>query len=128
MKLALPGFAGRLANRVKAGLPGFTGWLASRTKRGMPGLAGRLALVTGVLVTLAGASMLIVGVRSRRSQAEAQALTRVELGVSAAREGLRQATEDVLTAARILGERPALQRQLRNPTVDALYLTRYCEN
>jgi signal transduction histidine kinase len=99
-------------------------------KLSMPGLAGRLAIVTGLLVTLAVASMTVVGVRSLRSQAEAQALTRVQLGVSAAREGLRQATEDVLTAARILGERPALQRLLRSSTFDALppYLTRYCEN
>ena len=68
-------------------MPGLANRLADLTKLGMPGLAGRLALVTGLLVTLAVASMLIVGVRSLRSQAEAQALTRVELGVSAAREG-----------------------------------------
>ena len=116
MKLEMPGFAGRLANRVKLGMPDLASWLASRAKLGMPGLAGRLAIVTGLLVTLAVASMLVVGVRSLRSQAEAQALTRVQLGVSAAREGLRQATEDVLTAARILGERPVLQRQLRSTT------------
>src|SRR6185369_10632322 len=128
MKLEMPGFAGRLANRVKLGMPDLASWLASRAKLGMPGLAGRLAIVTGLLVTLAVASMLVVGVRSLRSQAEAQALTRVQLGVSAAREGLRQATEDVLTAARILGERPVLQRQVRSATFDALYLTRYCEN
>jgi hypothetical protein len=54
----------------------------------------------------------------------------VELGVSAAREGLRQTAEDVLTAARILGERPALQRLLSGSVLDALppYLARYCEN
>jgi signal transduction histidine kinase len=115
---------------MKLGMPGLAGRLAIRMKLGMPGLAGRLAIVTGVLVTLAVASMLVVGVRSLRSQAEAQALTRVELGVSAAREGLRQITEDVLSAARILGERPPLQRLLRGSILDALppYLTRYCEN
>ncbi|HUO67719.1 MAG TPA: ATP-binding protein, partial [Gammaproteobacteria bacterium] len=103
---------------------------AGRLKLSLPGLAGRLALVTGALVTLAVASMLFVGVRSLRSQAEAEALTRVKLGASAAREGLRQATEDVLTAARILGERPPLQRLLRGAIRDALppYLTRYCES
>ena len=133
MKLGLPGLAGRvklgfsgLVARVKLGLPSASG----RLKLGLPGLAGRLALVTGLLVTLAVASMLFVGVRSLRSQAEAEALTRVELGVSAAREGVRQATEDVLTAARILGERPPLQRLLRGAIADALppYLTRYCDN
>ena len=95
----------------------------------MPGLAGRLAIVTGVLVTLAVGSMLVSGVRSLRSLAGAEALTRVELAVSAAREGLRQGTEDLLTAARILGERPPLQRLLRGSIRDALppYLMRYCD-
>ena len=94
-----------------------------------PGLAGRLAIVTGVLVTLAVGSMLVFGVRSLRSLAEAEAMTRVELAVSAAREGLRQSTEDLLTAARILGERPPLQRLLRGAIRDALppYLVRYCD-
>jgi signal transduction histidine kinase/HAMP domain-containing protein len=95
-----------------------------------PGLAGRLALATGVLVTLAVGSMLIVGLGSLRSLAETEALTRAELAVSAAREGLRQSIEDLLTAGRILGERPALQRLLRGSIRDALppYLTRYCES
>src|SRR5687767_12348204 len=95
-----------------------------------PGLAGRLAIVTGVLVTLAVGSMLVVGVSSLRSLAESEALTRVELAVSAAREGLRQSTEDLLTAARILGERPPLQRLLRGSIRDALppYLIRYCDS
>jgi signal transduction histidine kinase len=98
-------------------------------KINMPGLAGRLAIVTGVLVTLAVGSMFVFGVGSLRSVAEAEALTRVELAVSAAREGLRQSTEDLLTAARILGERPPLQRLLRGSIRDALppYLVRYCD-
>ena len=56
-------------------------------------------------------------------------MTRVELAVSAAREALRQNTEDLLTAARILGERPPLQRLLRGSIPDAVppYLARYCE-
>jgi signal transduction histidine kinase len=98
-------------------------------KINMPGLAGRLAIVTGALVTLAVGSMLVFGVGSLRSLAEVEALTRVELGVSAARESLRQTTEDLLTAARILGERPPLQRLLRGSIRDALppYLVRYCD-
>jgi signal transduction histidine kinase/HAMP domain-containing protein len=94
-----------------------------------PGLAGRLAIVTGALVTLAVGLMLVVGLGSLRSLAEAEALTRAELAVSAAREGLRQSTEDLLTSARILGERPPLLRLLRGAIRDGLppYLTRYCE-
>jgi signal transduction histidine kinase len=96
---------------------------------GSPGLAGRLAIATGLLVALAVGSMLVFGVRSLRDLAEAEARARVALGVSAAREGLRQSTEDLLTAARILGERPPLQRVLRGSIRDALspYLVRYCE-
>jgi signal transduction histidine kinase len=93
------------------------------------GLAGRLAVVTGVLVAFAVGSMYSFGVGSLRDLAEAEALTRVELATAAAREGLRQNTEDLLTAARILGERPTLQRLLGGATNDALlpYLMRYCE-
>ena len=95
----------------------------------LPGLAGRLAIVTGLLVTLAVAAVSVYGVRSLRGLAEAEGLTRVELAVSAAREVLRQSTEDLLTAARVLGERPPLQRLLRGSIPDALppYLSRYCE-
>ena len=55
-----------------------------------------------------------------RRLADAEGLTRVELAVSSAREGMRQSTEDLLTAARILGERPALQRLLRGPVPETL--------
>lgn len=94
-----------------------------------PGLAGWLAIVTAALVTLAVAAVSVAGVQLLRGLAEAEALTRVELAVAAAREGLRQSTEDLLTAARVLGERPTLQRLLRgaNPEALAPYLHRYCE-
>jgi signal transduction histidine kinase/HAMP domain-containing protein len=103
-------------------------WL-ERLEAHMPGLAGRLAIATGVLVTLAVGSMLFFGVGSLRGLGEAEALTRVELAVSAAREGVRQGTEDLRTAAGILGERPPLLRLLGGSIRDALppYLVRYCE-
>src|SRR5690606_36958377 len=94
--------------------------LADAVNLRLPGLAGRLAIVTGALVALAVGTMYILGVSSVRSFAEAQALTRAELAASAAREGLRQSTEDLLTAARILGERPALERLLRGSIREAL--------
>lgn len=104
--------------------------LADAVNLRLPGLAGRLAIVTGALVALAVGTMYILGVSSVRSFAEAQALTRAELAASAAREGLRQSTEDLLTAARILGERPALERLLRGSIREALlaYLDRYCSS
>jgi signal transduction histidine kinase len=95
-----------------------------------PGLAGRLALATGLLVVLAVAAMSIFAIGALRRLADAEGLTRVELAVSSAREGIRQSTEDLLTAARTLGERPALQRQLRGPVPETLqpFLARYCES
>ncbi|MEO8466308.1 MAG: ATP-binding protein [Gammaproteobacteria bacterium] len=95
-----------------------------------PGLAGRLAIATGILVTLAVGLMYVFGVSALRGLAEGDALTRVKLGVAAAREDLRQSGEDVLTATRILGERPPLQRLLNGGVPEALqpYLTRYCSS
>ena len=94
-----------------------------------PGLAGWLAIVTALLVTLAVTAVSIAGVRLLRDLAEAEALTRVELGVSSALEALRQSSEDLQTAARVLGERPTLLRMLRGSNLEALnpYLIRYCE-
>ena len=95
-----------------------------------PGLAGRLAVVTVVLVSLAVAAVSLSGIRSLRRLAEAEGLARVELGVAAARESLRRSTENLLTAARVLGERPTLERLLREANPEALesYLARYCES
>ncbi|HLU07385.1 MAG TPA: ATP-binding protein [Woeseiaceae bacterium] len=94
-----------------------------------PGLAGWLAIVTTLLVTLAVTAVSVAGVRLLRDLAEAEALTRVELGVSSALEALRQGAEDVQTAAAVLGERPTLLRLLRSSSMDGLdpYLVRYCE-
>src|SRR5690606_4671270 len=61
---------------------------------------------------------------------EAEGFARVELAVTAAREALRTSTENLLTAARVLAERPTLERLLSEPeSDDALmpYLDRYCD-
>jgi len=94
------------------------------------GLAGRLALATGLLVARAVAAMSVFSIAALRRLADAEGLTRVELAVSSAREGIRLSTEDLLTSARTLGERPALQRQLRGPVPETLqpFLARYCES
>jgi signal transduction histidine kinase len=94
-----------------------------------PGLAGWLAIVTALLVSLAVGAVSMFGIQTLRGLAEAEALTRVELGLSAAREAVRQSTEDLVTAARVLGERPTLQRMLQAGNREPMlpYLTRYCE-
>jgi signal transduction histidine kinase/HAMP domain-containing protein len=100
-----------------------------RLRAHVPGLAGRLALVTGAVVAFAVAAMYVYGVRSLRNLAADEAMTRVQLAVAAAREGMRQNTEDVLTAAQILAERPPLQRLLRgSPAGLPPYLVRSCES
>jgi signal transduction histidine kinase len=94
-----------------------------------PGLAGRLAIVTALLVIPAIAVLSFAGVRLLRELAEAEALIRVELAAASAREGLRQSTEDLLIKARVLGERPTLQRLLREGDSAGLtsFLSNYCE-
>jgi signal transduction histidine kinase/HAMP domain-containing protein len=104
--------------------------LQRSSKPYLPGLAGKLAIATGLLVAFAVGAMSVFGIGSLRRLADAEGLTRVELAVSSAREGVRQSTEDLLQAARILGERPALQRELRGPIVETVprFLGRYCES
>ncbi len=101
-----------------------------RARLHAPGLAGRLALATGLLVVLAVAAMSMFAISALRRLADAEGLTRVELAVSSAREGIRLSTEDLLTAARTLGERRALQQQLRGPVPETLqpFLARACES
>ena len=102
--------------------------LQRSTREYVPGLAGRLAIATGLIVALAVGAMSVFSIGSLRRLADAEGLARVELAVSSAREGVRQSTEDLLTAAHILGERPALQRSLRGPMVETVpVLARYCE-
>jgi len=94
-----------------------------------PGLAGRLALVTILLITLVVSAVSVFGIRTVQRLAEAEALTRVELGLSTAREGLRQGIEELVVAVRVLSERPTLHRLLGMAVPEALpdYLARYCE-
>jgi signal transduction histidine kinase len=133
LKYLPPGLLDRLAKLRPPGSmlgklrpPAFLGRLG---KLRPPGLAGRLAIATGLLVSLAVGSMYTVGVRALRGLSEAESLSRVELAALAAREGLRQSREDLLTATRILGERRTLERLLRSEPVETLgpFLIRYCD-
>lgn len=94
-----------------------------------PGLAGRLALVTILLIALAITAVSLFGIRTVERLADAEALTRVELGLSTAREGVRQGLEELVVAVRVLSERPTLHRLLGMRSPDPLpdYLARYCE-
>jgi signal transduction histidine kinase len=98
-------------------------------KASTPGLAAWVAIVTASLVTIAVFAVSVAGVRLLRELAATEALTRVELGAAAAREALRQDADELVTAARVLSERPTLQRILRESDLTALgpYLGQYCE-
>ncbi len=93
------------------------------------GLAGWLALTTAVLVILAVGAVSAAGVSLLRDLAHAEAMSRVELGATAAREALRQSADDLLTATLVLSERPTLHRLLGRDGDRALgpYLERYCD-
>jgi signal transduction histidine kinase len=98
-------------------------------KPSSPGLAAWVAIVTALLVTIAVTAVSVAGVRLLRDLATTEALTRVELGAAAAREALRQDSDELFTAARVLSERPTLHGILREGSLDSLgpYLERYCE-
>ena len=100
----------------------------SRAER-TPGLTGWLAIGTMLLVGVTVAAVSVTGIGLLRDLAEREALTRVKLAVSAAREGIRQSTEELSSTARVLGERPTLQRLLDEEDHRAVtpYLRRFCE-
>lgn len=98
-------------------------------RRLLPGLSGWLAIFTAVLVTAAVSAVSLAGIRLLRDLAHAEALTRVELAVSAAHEALRQDSDDLVNAATVLAERPTLRALLLVPPDATLaqYTARYCE-
>jgi signal transduction histidine kinase len=93
-----------------------------------PDLATWLAMTTVLLVSLAVGSVSFVGTRSLAELADAEARARAELGVSSARETLRQELDDVRRAAALLAARPTLQQYLAAGDANALeaYMARYC--
>jgi len=94
-----------------------------------PGLAGWLAIIAAALVSIAVLTISVFGIRLLRDLAKAEALTRVELAVSSSQEMLRQITDAIATATRVLSERPTLHRLVQDSQVEQLtpYLVRYCE-
>ena len=76
------------------------------------GLATWLAAGSVLLVLLAVGAVAVGSIRLVGDLSERQALTRVQLAGGFARDYLRRMSEDVLGAARVLAERPTLQRLL----------------
>jgi signal transduction histidine kinase len=93
------------------------------------GLATWLAAGSVLLVLLAVGAVAVGSVQLVDQLSERQALTRVQLAGGFARDYLRRMSEDVLGAARVLAERPTLQRLLNQRPDRGIepVLKRFCE-
>jgi PAS domain S-box-containing protein len=100
-----------------------------RLVHGPATLERTLVLTLGGLVLASILVLALSGVGLLRQQAEQQALARVQLGGISSREEIRRLSEDALTAARLLGDRPTLQRLIRsgNRAQLELFLRRACD-
>ncbi len=83
--------------------------------------------VTVVLLVAGGVSFYAIG--RLHDLADERGKSRVELAGAMAREDLRRMSEDALTQARVLADRPTLERLLadNHPEQTALFLRRFCE-
>jgi signal transduction histidine kinase len=81
------------------------------------------------IVLLVGGGISYSAIRMLHDLADEQGKARVQLAGAMAREDLRRLGEDALTAARVLAERPTLQRLLAEGRTDAIppLLRRSCE-
>src|SRR2546429_3378796 len=81
------------------------------------------------IVLLVGGGICYSAIGMLHDLADEQGKARVQLAGAMAREELRRMGEDTVTAARVLAERPTLQRLLSEGRTDAipLSLRRFCE-
>src|SRR5215469_5854918 len=82
-----------------------------------------------VLVLLVGVGLSAAAIGMLRGLANAQGKARVLLEGATAREDVRRMTEDALTSARVLAQRPTLQRLLVEHQDQAIapFLRRFCD-
>jgi signal transduction histidine kinase len=87
-----------------------------------------LALVMGSLALAAMLGIWWMSAGLLRDQAEEEALGRVRVAGLAARDKIRRASEDSLTAARLLASRPTLRRLVMEGRAEPLvpFLQRFC--
>ncbi|HEY1283979.1 MAG TPA: ATP-binding protein [Steroidobacteraceae bacterium] len=93
------------------------------------GLGWSLAAISVGMVLLVVVGISISAVGMLRDLADEQGKARVQLAGAIAREDLRRMQEDAASSARVLAERPALQRLLNENRADAIQplLRRFCE-
>ena len=92
-------------------------------------LAWWMAAVQVLLVLLVGIGLSATAIGMLRGLAESQGKARVLLAGATAHEDVRRMTEDALNSARVLAQRPTLQRLLDEHQNEALtpFLQRFCD-
>jgi signal transduction histidine kinase len=88
-----------------------------------------MVVVHVLLVLLVGVGLSATAIGMLRVLAESQGKARVLLAGASAHEDVRRMTEDALTSAHVLAQRPTLQRLLDEHQNDALapFLRRFCD-
>jgi signal transduction histidine kinase len=96
---------------------------------GKTSLSWFLALSQVAVVLLVAGGIASYAVEQLRDLANQEGKARVQLAGAMAREDLRRMGEDALTSARVLADRPTLQRLLTENRPEALvpFLRRFCE-
>ncbi len=106
--------------------------MSARAPKSAPqiGLASWLGGGSVFVVLIAVAAMSIACALLLERVVRQQALVRVQLAATSARELLRRAGEDVLTDTQVLADRPTLLRLLQEGSEAELlpFITRYCES
>jgi signal transduction histidine kinase len=96
---------------------------------GKTSLGWWLVAIHVAIVLLVGGGISYSAIGMLHDLADDQGKARVQLAGAMAREDLRRMVEDALTAARVLAERPTLQRLLTEGRTDAIppILRRFCD-
>jgi signal transduction histidine kinase len=104
-------------------------WTTLWPDPGKTSLGWWLVAIHVAIVLLVGGGISYSAIGMLRDLADDQGKARVQLAGAMAREDLRRMVEDALTAARVLAERPTLQRLLTQGRTDAIppILRRFCE-
>lgn len=104
-------------------------WTTLWPDPGKTSLGWWLVAIHVAIVLLVGGGISYSAIGMLHDLADEQGKARVQLAGAMAREDLRRMVEDALTAARVLAERPTLQRLLTQGRTDAIppILRRFCE-
>jgi signal transduction histidine kinase len=104
-------------------------WARLRPDPAKTSLGWWMVAIHVAIVLLVGGGISYSAIQMLHDLADEQGKARVQLAGAMAREDLRRISEDVVTSARALAERPTLQRLLSEGRSDAIppFLRRSCE-